>query len=143
MKLSLEMQERHNAEKLSIQVDRHIDTLKRLRSRLEQRAEEKSRHDEFRERKRNFAVRKEAILSGKVYVPEKTSSPVELDGIFDENKVTEKNELSVVLDSLNRLSALETRIRGLESENALNDPLPPNLDKPVRKVLHTVFNLVP
>ena len=135
MKLSLERRERQNAEKLSIQVDRHIDTLKRLRSRLEERAEEKSRHDEFRDWKRNFAARKEAILSGKVFIPEKTTSPANHVGfIDDDSKVPEKNELSVVLDSLNRLSELENRIRGLESENALNDPHPPNLDKPVRKV---------
>lgn len=139
MKLSLERQERQNAEKLSIQVDRHIDTLKRLRSRLEERAEEKSRHDEFREWKRNFAARKEAILSGKVYIPEKIPSPVDKSGFMGEDsKVSEKNELSVVLDSLNRLSELENRIRGLESENAFNDPNPPNLDKPMRKVLRVV-----
>ena len=129
-KLSLERQERQQAERLSTQVDRHIDTLKRLRTRLEDRAEEKSRHDEFREWKRNFARRKEAILSGKGVPNEPFSDEIPRIG----TDFTEKNELSVVVDSLNRLTELENRIRGLESENAFNDPHLPSLDKPAMKV---------
>ena len=150
-KLSLELKAKENNEKLSVQVERHITTLKKLKCKLEDRAEVKSRNDEFKEWKRTFAAKKEAILYGQTLRPSNASAhcaEIRVDGEESEEEEEDnysvssllrskpkqqkkEKELNLVLASLNKLSALENRVRGLETHNRHNDrrqavTLPPN-----------------
>lgn len=147
--MSLELKAKENNEKLSVQVERHITTLKKLKSKLEDRAETKSRNDEFKEWKRTFAAKKEAILKGQTLRPSNTSAHSagsHLEGDEEEEEDDDSvssllrskpmqqkkdKELNLVLASLNKLNALESRVRGLETHNRHNDrrqaaTLPPN-----------------
>jgi hypothetical protein len=96
------------------QVERHITTLKRLRNKLEERAEVKSRQDEFRDWKRTFAAKKEAILSGQI-VPREVAKTF-IGATVHSRSVSPNSRqalgASVVLESLNKLSDLESRIMG-------------------------------
>ena len=60
-----ERREQQNAERLSSQVERHIQTLKNLRGKLEQRADLKTRTEEYRQWRTDFKEKKEAVLEGK------------------------------------------------------------------------------
>lgn len=133
--LEYERRERENADRLANQVDRHISTLKTLRSKLEARHDLKARSIEYREWQKEFLPKKHAIMIGKTLDEiqpgdssnaRKSEDDIDTD-INDEmmrkeynrglNKGTSSQELSTVLDSLSRLAELEQRISGLEKEN--------------------------
>ena len=63
--LEYEAKEKENAERLSSQVDRHISTLSNLRKKLEDRNAMKSRTDEYRAWKKDFSIKKQAVMIGK------------------------------------------------------------------------------
>lgn len=120
--LKYEKKEEMDSEKLANQVERHIETLRTIRSKLEDRIELKSRINEYRDWKKEFHDKKTAIMNGKTL---KTYSE------SDNNNTKSKSEhgtpnhmnnggakdLAVVLDSLNKLAQLEARITSLERDN--------------------------
>lgn len=63
--LNYEKKEALDSEKLANQVERHIETLRTIRSKLEDRLELKSRINEYRDWKKNFHDKKLAIMNGK------------------------------------------------------------------------------
>ena len=63
--LQYEEKERINADRLTHQVDRHISTLKTLRSKLETRHELKTRTEEYRQWQKGFLPKKHAVMVGK------------------------------------------------------------------------------
>ncbi len=119
-------------------MEHHIDTLKDLRTRLEDRAELRSRTAEFREWKKEFSSKKYAVLSGKTlddFSRESRSAgpqaatntsqvsagnnSLALSGpVAGSSKVNRASELSTVLLSLEKLNELEKRITSLEGDNA-------------------------
>ena len=122
--LDYERRERENEERLTMQVERHIGTLQKLRGKLEAKAEMKTRSDEYRTWQRSFNLKKQEVLLGK------TLAEVEAVELSKENagnkptlmsgkKASGKppSALSNVLDSLNKLSELENRITSLEKDN--------------------------
>ena len=113
--LKYEEKERLDSEQLTKQVERHIDTLRTIRSKLEERAELKSRIGDYRDWKREFMAKKAAVMSGKT-LRDATSS---LEDTRDsESKPPESGgrDLATVLESLNKLAQLEQRITSLEGE---------------------------
>mmetsp|Transcript_30485 Transcript_30485/g.51034 ORF Transcript_30485/g.51034 Transcript_30485/m.51034 type:complete len:395 (+) Transcript_30485:186-1370(+) len=136
--LDYEQREKENADRLTNQVDRHISTLKTLRTKLESRHELKTRSDEYRTWQRGFLPKKHAIMIGKTLEEFEASQPPPTANLDDprdaeindeamqksetlrmqyQNKNSSSQELSTVLDSLSRLADLESRISGLEKEN--------------------------
>lgn len=63
--LDYEEKEKINADRLTHQVDRHISTLKTLRSKLETRQDLKTRTEEYRTWQRGFMPKKHAVMVGK------------------------------------------------------------------------------
>lgn len=150
--LKYEQKERENAARLSDHVERHINTLKTLRDKIEQRNDTITRSKAYREWKIGFASKKNAVMMGKTLNEiSSSSSSANHTKIQPSNELTSgsrnytdddimdrydqmqydeardisnssKQELSNVLDSLHKLSALEKRITSLESDNA-NDHL--------------------
>lgn len=135
--IDYENKEKESAERLAHQVEHHIDTLKDLRTRLEDRAELRSRTAEFREWKKEFSSKKYAVLSGKTLddfsresrsagqptVPASQvsagSNSLALSGpAAGATKINRASELSTVLLSLEKLNELEKRITSLEGDNA-------------------------
>ena len=122
--LEYERREKENEARLTAQVERHIGTLQKLRSKLEAKAEMKQRTDEYRQWQRTFNHKKQEVMLGK------TLAEIEDVDVTKENignkptlMPTKKghakpaSELSNVLESLNKLSELETRITTLEKDN--------------------------
>lgn len=119
--------ENANSEKLAVQVERHIETLGKLRQNLENRLDTQARTSEYREWKKDFEVKKNAVLSGKTlanYSEEfgSTDNPNFSDDIVPTAGLEKtirgaSKELTTVLDSLNKLAELEYRISNLEIEN--------------------------
>jgi len=120
--LEYERREKENEERLTMQVERHIGTLQKLRGKLEAKAEMKTRTDEYRQWQRTFNEKKQEVLLGK------TLAEIEAVELSKENagnkptlmptkRVKPPSELSNVLDSLNKLSELENRITSLEKDN--------------------------
>lgn len=125
--LEFEKTEKANAERLTNQVERHINTLKKLREKLEERQDVKSRSQEYRSWRHDFSAKKNAVMLGKtlaeVESKGKQSDEYEED---PEQPTTGKGmnrggggsqELSTVLDSLSKLAELEKRISSLEKDN--------------------------
>ena len=123
--LDYERKEKENSEKLATQVERHIHTLRNLRGKLEQRADLKSRTEEFRQWERDFIPKKEAVFEGKTideYERLKTqASPQGQNPPNISMKKGPTSDLSHVLDSLSRLSELENRISKLETGNVFDN----------------------
>lgn len=133
--MSYETREKENDERLTSQVERHIGTLKKLREKLEERQDVKSRSEEYRAWKDDFGAKKSAIMNGKLADPAsqnlEPSSPLNSRGgnRFERQKSAGSlqrggggsQELSTVLDSLNKLSELEKRITTLEKDNVYED----------------------
>lgn len=133
--LEYERRERENQERLTAQVERHISTLKTLREKLENRAELKSRTDEYRSWQRDFSTKKQAVMVGKTLeeieaehlAQEECEGPASHGpgaGSSSSSKkakvaaaVGNSQELSNVLESLNKLAELENRITSLEKDN--------------------------
>lgn len=143
--LEYEKREQENADRLSNQVDRHIQTLKNLRVKLEARNDLKQRQEEYRTWQKDFQPKKQAIMIGKTLEEYSSSmiSPTTKDDLEDREindelmanyyqtqKDKQSNnpsnrqstqELSNVLDSLNKLAELEKRISSLEKENKYDE----------------------
>jgi len=130
--LEYERREKENQERLAAQVERHISTLKTLREKLETRAELKSRTDEYRQWQRDFSTKKQAVMIGKTL----EEIEAELCAAKDQDLANGRSslsplkkkqpqvaatgnaqDLSNVLDSLNKLAELESRITSLEKDN--------------------------
>ena len=130
--LEYERREKENQERLAAQVERHISTLKTLREKLETRAELKSRTDEYRQWQRDFSTKKQAVMIGKTL----EEIEAELRAAKDQDLANGRSslspskkkqphvtatgnaqDLSNVLDSLNKLAELESRITSLEKDN--------------------------
>eukprot|EP01033_Poteriospumella_lacustris_P001599 gene1599-1162_t len=137
--LDYESREKEQQERLSNQVDRHIQTLKSLRQKLEARHDMKQRNEEYRQWQKEFIPKKQAVMVGK------TLDEIELkkgdDGPTEEERLDSEvnddilrrasqrkalngkapnqssQELTTVLDSLSRLAELEQRISSLEKDN--------------------------
>lgn len=135
--LQYQKKEKESSERLAHQVEHHIDTLKSLRTRLEDRQELRSRTAEFREWKKEFVNKKFAVFSGKTldeFNRESKSGPNPAASIMsglnnsnslalsgpaaEKSKVNRASELSAVLLSLEKLNELEKRITSLEGDNA-------------------------
>jgi hypothetical protein len=126
--LEYERREKENEERLTAQVERHIDTLQNLRKKLEEKQSMKSRIDEYRSWKRGYSNTKQGVMAGKTLkdiareeeeakmkLSKQNTGPVkQAEWVKKANKPT---ELSNVLDSLNKLAELETRITSLETDN--------------------------
>jgi predicted transcriptional regulator len=88
--LEYEEKEKINADRLTHQVDRHISTLKTLRSKLETRHELKTRTEEYRAWQREFNPKKQSILMGKTLeeynatLPPKTANLSDPDAEIDD-----------------------------------------------------------
>lgn len=112
--LEYEKSEQQKSERLGNQVERHIDTLNKIRSKLEARAELQTRTQDYREWKKEFSSIKQDVMNGKTISPEKTR-------IMTPNKNTmgtsRSGELATVIDSLQKLADLENRISTLEKDN--------------------------
>ena len=135
--LEYEEKEKQNAERLTTQVEKHISTLKKLREKLEDKHEMKTRVDEYRSWKKDFHDKKHAVMLGKTledFEKEKhhstTRSPTGYSDDFEAPSQPEtirrgkgSGELSTVLDSLNKLAELEKRITSLEKDNAYDQLL--------------------
>lgn len=131
--LEYERREKENQERLTSQVERHISTLKTLREKLETRAELKSRTDEYRQWQRDFSVKKQAVMIGKTLeeieaeqrAAEEGAGPATssqskkkaVSGRQQQPQDSSTQELSNVLESLNKLAELENRITSLERDN--------------------------
>lgn len=121
--LKYEQREIENSERLTEQVERHISTLRSIREKLESKLELKERINEYREWKKDFSYKKQAVLSGKTLAsldPNMNTRKSSNASAGDTNKSVQKGpttELATVLDSLNKLAQLENRITDLETNN--------------------------
>jgi hypothetical protein len=73
--LQYEEKERQNADRLTLQVDRHITTLKTLRGKLEARHDLKTRTEEYRNWQKGFLPKKHAVMIGKTLTEYEASQP--------------------------------------------------------------------
>lgn len=125
--LDYERREQENSERLSLQVEQHIHTLKTLRSKLEHRVDLKSRTDQYRDFQREFRNKKEAIFEGKTIEEYNKSKEILLEEPTTTTILKKKNgptsDLSHVLNSLTRLTELENRISKLETNNIFDNLL--------------------
>jgi hypothetical protein len=122
--LEYERREKENEERLTMQVERHIGTLQKLRSKLEAKADMKKRSDDYRAWNRTFNVKKQEVMLGKTLaeienVDMGASSGKENKPVLMPTKrnVPKSSELGSVLESLDKLSELENRITSLEKDN--------------------------
>lgn len=127
--LEYERRERENNDRLTQQVERHIDTLKSLRQKLEARHDLKMRQEEYRNWQREFLPKKHQVMLGKTLdeVEVKRSPTTRTgehdddneirDDLMNKDKHKSSQELNAVLDSLSRLADLESRISSLEKDN--------------------------
>ena len=96
--LEYEEKEKINADRLTHQVDRHISTLKSLRSKLESRHDLKTRTEEYRAWQRGFLPKKHAVMIGKTLeeyeasLPPKTANLSDPDAEIDDEAMR-KSEL--------------------------------------------------
>jgi hypothetical protein len=124
-----EAEEVKASERMQMHVDHHIKNLRSLRTKLEDRAELRSRTSEFREWKKEFSAKKQAVMSGKTLEDfSRESESRVLDGSRAHGSVTsgvskKPGDLSSVLLSLEKLTELERRITSLESDNAYDKML--------------------
>jgi hypothetical protein len=114
---------------MQMHVDHHIKNLRSLRTKLEDRAELRSRTSEFREWRKEFSAKKQAVMSGKTLEDfSRESESRVLDGSRANGSVSsgaskKQGDLSSVLLSLEKLTELERRITSLESDNAYDKML--------------------
>lgn len=116
--LRYEENEMKNSERLTEQVERHISTLRSIREKLESKIELKERIHEYREWKKDFAPKKQAVANGQTLAslgPKTRSS--EASASMERSVKGATAELATVLDSLNKLAQLESRITDLEENN--------------------------
>jgi hypothetical protein len=95
--LEYEEKEKINADRLTHQVDRHISTLKTLRSKLETRHDLKTRTEEYRNWQRGFLPKKHAVMVGKTLeefeatLPPKTANLADPDAEIDDEAMRKGN----------------------------------------------------
>jgi hypothetical protein len=129
--LNYEAKEKENQDRLTIQVSRHISTLRNLRGKLEARQDLKSRSEEYRQWQKGFIPKKNAVFLGKTLAeveredgdrretPDDDINDTLMHNEYKRRNPTAKTtaasgELNTVLDSLSRLQELENRITSLE-----------------------------
>lgn len=124
--LEYEAREKENEERLTAQVERHINTLANLRGKLEAKATMKRTTDEYRNWQKGFYSKKTAVMSGKTLQDvedEERVRTAELEATGQAKpkkragKPKESSELANVLESLDKLAELENRITTLEKDN--------------------------
>lgn len=126
--LKYEKKELADSEQLASQVERHIDTLRNIRGKLEERLELKSRINDYRDWRKGFEEKKLAVLNGKTisnFEQSKQSQSLVPSPSNPQNKIrttsgqgqSNGRDLATVLDSLNKLAQLEARISSLERDN--------------------------
>lgn len=104
--LEYEAREVESADRLSNQVERHIDTLKVLRGKLESKLDVQSRSHEYREWKKDFTPIKNAVLNGKTLsdtekralTPNKNETTNQSTFGMDKHTRGATKELATVLD---------------------------------------------
>lgn len=121
-------------ERLDHQVNHHLDVIKNMRGKLEEKADLRARSYEFREWKKEFASKKLAVMSGKT-LEDFSRESSRLGGAINDGdggstlngndstnsraaRTSKNAELTTVLRSLDKLNELEQRISSLESDNA-------------------------
>ncbi len=141
--IELERREIEKQEHMAKQVESHIHTLRKLRNKIEQKADVKQRSDDYRSWQRQFSSKKNAVMLGKtisdyeaemraksvnefgdsstMYQSEEERIDNEIRGFNDSmrkhHQTKSGTELTNVLESLNKLAELEKRITNLESDN--------------------------
>lgn len=115
--LKYEQSEIKNSERLTEQVERHISTLRGIREKLENKVELKGRINEYREWKKGFMAKKDAVMNGQTLasLDPQVRNSTENESVQSSGGATQ--ELATVLDSLNKLAQLENRITDLETNN--------------------------
>lgn len=113
--MEYEKAEQEKSDRLGNQVERHIATLNKIRSKLEARAELQSRTEEYREWRKEFSSIKQDVLNGKTISPEKARVTTPKKETMMSS--TRSGELATVIDSLQKLADLENRISTLEKDN--------------------------
>jgi hypothetical protein len=130
-----EKNETKRQERQDHQTTHHLDVIKSMRGKLEDKAELRSRTHEFREWKREFSDKKHAVMSGKTLedfsressttrkMDESDAHTGSMHGSTTSSKVgnprvNKNSELTTVLRSLDKLNELEQRISSLEGDNA-------------------------
>lgn len=116
-------------------MQRHISTLRTLRKKLEDRNDLKMRSEEYRQWQKSFQPKKNAVMLGKTLAEVEVGYEREVEEDDDINdklmhasntrkkgqsmpkQTAGSQELNTVLDSLNRLQELESRITSLEKDN--------------------------
>lgn len=171
--LDYESRERENADRLSNQVDRHIQTLKSLRQKLEARHDLKVRSEEYRTWQKDFLPKKQAVMIGKTLAEvemqrqanrhAEDDADAALDAEIQDDLLKRhahrkanngkaphqsSQELNTVLDSLSRLAELEQRITSLEKENKYDalldkESLTANQRSPVEFSEHKMYPRLP
>ena len=122
--LEYEQREQENNERLAIQVAKHVDTLNTLRNKLQARSTMKASQDEYRQWKKDFSTKKNAIMIGKTLqdLDNEGKGSTDIEPVQNQprqplNIKGASKELGTVLDSLSRLAELERRITTLEKDN--------------------------
>lgn len=116
-------------ERIEHQMNHHLDVIKTMRGKLEEKAALRSRTQEFREWKKEFSGKKLAVMSGKTIDDYSRESTLKHDSEHvgqrgtdsvsgRSTRVNKTNELTTVLRSLDKLNELEQRISSLEGDNA-------------------------
>lgn len=153
--LEYERREKENEERLTAQVERHICTLKNLRVKLENRSDLKQRSEEYRSWQADFLPKKNAVMLGRTIEQAEQERKTRQQGLSHRSSNGEEDDemvqqqlhkhsqqparatlqqggssqdLHTVLDSLNRLAELESRITHLEKDNKYDQML--SLEKP-------------
>lgn len=127
-----EKEEKIAQERMEHQTNHHLDVIKSIRGKLEDKANLRMRTQEFREWKKEFSDKKHAVLSGKTLDDfsresqtlgknSEATSQASLTGgsnLGQSARANKTTELSTVLRSLDKLNELEQRISSLEGDNA-------------------------
>ena len=129
--MKYEKEEKEALERQEHQLHHHLDVLKSIRGKLEDRAELRSRTFEFREWQKEFSKKKHAVLSGKTladFSRDSVSNDINEENVLSSRsagntaktgqRTNKSSELSTVLKSLDKLNELEKRITSLETDNA-------------------------
>jgi len=121
--LAFEAKEADQHDRQEAAIEKHVDTLGKLRERLESKVELKKTTNEYREFQREFSKKKWAIMKGMTLEDLEAN---EADGGgpetvgpsgVDQQRIPEASDLTNILENLNKLARLEKRITSLESNN--------------------------
>jgi len=124
--MDYEEKERAHQVKLDDEVQRHIETLRKMRIKAEDRDDARKRKAQFASTKVHLAREKGRLLNGNKTTasssrrPSARSRPETTSRISDDNQ-SESGDLTTVISSLDKLVALEKRISSLEDNSAYDD----------------------